>query len=231
MTAIRHRLRGRLLAAMGLAGALALGGCYDDGYGYGGVSVGTGYYGGGYYDPYYGSGYYPGGYGWYDGFYYPGSGYYVYDRGGRRQRWTDTQRRYWEARRGDRRPDGQWQGGAGRPRPDGSGNWQGRPRPDRDGNWQGRPRPDGNGAATPNRPPQGTDGTRGPGRWRGNDGDRPRMQPGLRDPQQARPQQARPQMNQPRPQRDWGGQRSSAPRGDRPMRSPGRDPAPRVQPN
>jgi len=37
----------RFLAALGLAGALALGGCaYDDGY-YGGMSVGTGYYGGG----------------------------------------------------------------------------------------------------------------------------------------------------------------------------------------
>ena len=87
MTGIRHRF----LMAIGLAGALALGGCaYDDGYGYGGVSVGSGYYGGGgYYDPYYGPGYYqPGLYsGWYDGFYYPGSGYYVYDRGGRRSRW------------------------------------------------------------------------------------------------------------------------------------------------
>ena len=47
----------RFLAAMGLAGALALGGCaYDDGYGYGGVSVGTGYYGGGYYAPFYSPG-------------------------------------------------------------------------------------------------------------------------------------------------------------------------------
>ncbi len=60
---------------------------------YSGVGVGVG---NGYYDPYYGSGYgygygagYPGyGYGsgfnsywgWNDGFYYPGTGYYVYDR-------------------------------------------------------------------------------------------------------------------------------------------------------
>ena len=42
------RTGSRFLAALGLASAMALGGCaYDDGYGYGGVSVGTGYYGGG----------------------------------------------------------------------------------------------------------------------------------------------------------------------------------------
>ena len=60
----------RFLAAIGLAGALALGGCaYDDGYGYGGVGVGSGYYGGGYYDPYYSPGYVGGGYGWYNDFF------------------------------------------------------------------------------------------------------------------------------------------------------------------
>lgn len=97
------------LAAIGLAGVIALGGCgYDDGY-YGGMSVGTGYYGGGYYDDYWGPGYYrPGYYGWYDGYYYPGSGYYIYDRAGRRHRWNDGQRRYWESRRGDR--DRNWSG-------------------------------------------------------------------------------------------------------------------------
>src|SRR5688500_9861280 len=49
------------MLVMALAGLLTLGGCsgYDDGYGYGGVSVG---YGSGYYDyPRYG-----GYYGWYD---------------------------------------------------------------------------------------------------------------------------------------------------------------------
>ncbi|WP_150290097.1 hypothetical protein [Sphingobium estronivorans] len=114
----------RLLAAVGLVGALALGGCaYDDGY-YGGVSVGSGYYGGGYYDDYWDSGYYRPGYynGWYDGYYYPGSGYYVYDRGGRRHRWNDGQRRYWEGRRESRRGDGP----AWRVRPNGEGNrWNG----------------------------------------------------------------------------------------------------------
>jgi hypothetical protein len=93
--------RGMARGGLALAGLLVLAGCYEDGYGYGGLSVGTG---GGYYgydDPYYRSGY---GYGWYDGFYYPGSGYWVYDRGGNRHRWNDGQRRYWEARR-DRRQD------------------------------------------------------------------------------------------------------------------------------
>jgi hypothetical protein len=73
------------------------------------MSVGVG---NGYYDPYYGgygyrTGYsrygYPYGFdpywGWYDGFYYPGTGFYVYDRYRRPYRWTDTHRRYWTDRR------------------------------------------------------------------------------------------------------------------------------------
>lgn len=138
----------RLLAAIGLTGALLLGGCaYDDGYGYGGVNVGSGYYGGGsYYDDYY-----PGSYGgWYNDYYYPGSGYYVYDRGGRRQRWNNGQRSYWEGRRSEWRKHGN----GGRPnRPPTASTpsvpnpqWQGRPPtastpsvPNQQ--WQGRPRP------------------------------------------------------------------------------------------
>lgn len=84
------------LILVGLLSALSLGGCaYDDGYGYGGVSVGTGYAG-----DYYPGGYYGSGYGgWYNDYYYPGTGYYVFDRGGRRHRWNDGQRSYWETRR------------------------------------------------------------------------------------------------------------------------------------
>lgn len=141
----------RFLAAIGLAGALALGGCgYDDGY-YGGMSVGTGYYGGGYYDDYWGSGYYRPGYygGWYDGFYYPGSGYYVYNRSGHRQRWNDGQRRYWEGRREARRNDndrGTWNNGAPRQ------SW--RERSGGDGNrwnrgWSGRSMAPSAGAQAP----------------------------------------------------------------------------------
>lgn len=122
----------KFLAAIGLAGAVALGGCaYDDGY-YGGVSVGSGYYAGGYYDDYWGPGYYRPGYygGWYNDFYYPGSGYYVYDRSGRRHRWNDGQRRYWEGRRGQQAQRGEhWRGSLARPEE--GRTWQG-------GRWRER---------------------------------------------------------------------------------------------
>ncbi|WP_340267800.1 hypothetical protein [Sphingobium mellinum] len=173
-----------LLAAISLAGASALGGCaYDDGY-YGGVSVGTGYYGGGYYDNYGGPGYYSPGYysGWYNDFYYPGSGYYVYDRGGRRQRWNDGQRRYWEGRREARRPDDRrnWDGGQRQWRGDRNGQGDRNVQGDR-GNWQGRWR-DRDANAAPATPPvtQSEPGATTPragwgrrsdgARWRGNDG-------------------------------------------------------------
>lgn len=65
---------------------------YGSPYGYG-SSYGYGSpYGYGYGSPYWG---------WNDGFYYPGTGYYVYDSNRRAQRWSDSQRRYWEQRRAD----------------------------------------------------------------------------------------------------------------------------------
>ncbi len=89
-------------AAMVAIAGLSLGACStygSDGYGYSRVAVG---YGAGYYsDPYYG---------WYDGYYYPGSGYYVWDRQGYRHRWTSRHQRYWLARRGDRRVHSDWSG-------------------------------------------------------------------------------------------------------------------------
>jgi len=100
------RLRAVILV---LAAGLGLSACsHYGGYGYGGLSVG---YGGGrgYCDPYYYDCYsgYGGGayaydpwYGWYGDYYYPGIGIYVFDRGGRRHRWNDDHRRYWEGRRG-----------------------------------------------------------------------------------------------------------------------------------
>lgn len=116
----------RKWALMGLVAVIGLGGCASDrGYGYGGMSVGYG--SGGYYgDPYYGSGYYGSRYGWWGDYYYPGSGYYVYDRRGQRHRWNNEQRRYW----GQRRPDGRrdrYEGRPGRPRDERA--WQGTPRP------------------------------------------------------------------------------------------------------
>jgi len=100
------------------AGALTLGGCaygdlgYGLGYGdpyygygynnygpYGGYGAYPGYYGGfGYGGPYMGyGGYSP--FGWYDNYYYPGSGIYVYDSSRRSRVWSDQQRAYWMARR------------------------------------------------------------------------------------------------------------------------------------
>lgn len=106
----RHEmLRGairRVSPLMVLAGALALGGCYDDGY------DGYGYAGGGYYGGDYGyAGFYDGwpGYGWYDGFYYPGSGYFVYDRRGGRHHWNGPDGRGWHGRSGG----GHWSGHGG----------------------------------------------------------------------------------------------------------------------
>lgn len=95
-------------AALAIVAGLSLSACasFDDGYGsYSSVSFGIG--SGGYYDPYYddyyrgsryGRGYEPY-YGWNRGFYYPGTGYYVYDQYRRPHRWNDHQRRYWEDRR------------------------------------------------------------------------------------------------------------------------------------
>lgn len=100
-------------AAIALVAGIGLGGCatYSP-FGYGsGVSVS---YGDRYYDPYYdryspygsrygsryGYGYTPY-WGWYDGFYYPGAGYYVYDRYRNPYYWNDLQRRYWTERRKD----------------------------------------------------------------------------------------------------------------------------------
>jgi hypothetical protein len=91
-----------LAASAGLAGCTNLGP-------YGGVGVGvsSGYggYGGYGYDPYYagygygsgyGYGYNP--YGWYNGYYYPGSGWWVYDRDKNRRPMTDAERAYWNER-------------------------------------------------------------------------------------------------------------------------------------
>lgn len=125
------KMRNKRWAGLGLvvAAALTLSACYDDGYGYGGVSVGYGT--GGYYDDYYGYPYYGYRYpvyGWYDGFYYPGRGYWVYDRAGHRHRWSDHHRRHWEGRKEQHRDHGNWQGRKHRDH----GNWQGKP-----GNPQG----------------------------------------------------------------------------------------------
>ncbi|MET4895574.1 hypothetical protein RN629_00200 [Sphingomonadaceae bacterium jetA1] len=145
-----------------LAGVLALGGC-TDGYGYSGVSVGAGsggygpgYYGGG---PYGGYDYAPSYYGWYNDFYYPGTGVYVYDRYRRPYRWDDGQRAYWQGRRDA------WRGGPIRDQWHGWGRqgWRGdrgfRPPPPAPGaeRWRGGDRGPGFRG-----PPGGPRGPRGP---------------------------------------------------------------------
>lgn len=86
--------------SLAAVGALALGGCAYGGYGgYGSLGYGGGYGSAGYYGDYgygsYGSPYW----GWYDDFYYPGTGIYVYDRQRRRHVWNDRQRNHWNGRR------------------------------------------------------------------------------------------------------------------------------------
>jgi hypothetical protein len=100
---LNNRIRTALVV---LAASAGLGACTNLGpYGGVGVGVGSGYggygygspYGYGYGSPYYGSYYnrYPS-YGWYDGFYYPGRGYWVYDRYGRNYPINQKQSRYWQ---------------------------------------------------------------------------------------------------------------------------------------
>ena len=102
----------RLLKSAVAAGALlGLGGC---------MVGGSGYYGDGYVnnrgydcDPYapfddyyacdYGYGFANIGYGggWYDQYYYPGYGVYIFDRGGRRHAMRDNDRRHWARQRAE----------------------------------------------------------------------------------------------------------------------------------
>jgi uncharacterized membrane protein len=125
---MKHPIGAALLAA---TAALTLSGCMGDDYGYGGgVSLGysSGYYGG---DPYWG---------WYDDYYYPGAGYYIYDRGGRRYSWNDSQRRYWEGRRGSRSSRENWTGFRRDGSSAGDTNWQQRREA-----WRGQNRQSGQG--------------------------------------------------------------------------------------
>ncbi|HWJ58532.1 MAG TPA: hypothetical protein VNR68_02650 [Sphingomicrobium sp.] len=90
------------------AGALTLGGCAYGDFGYGAGYGGYGAYDNGYYGygPYGGYGQYPGYYGgfgapyfgWYDDFYYPGSGIFVYDSFRRPHRWSSRERAFWTSR-------------------------------------------------------------------------------------------------------------------------------------
>jgi len=103
---VRTMSRTRLMiAGFALAAGLGLSACTEDGYG-GGVAVG---YNSGGWDPYYGGFSADPYWGWYGDYYYPGTGYYVYDRNHHRHRWDDRQRGYWEGR------SGAWRGRETRP--------------------------------------------------------------------------------------------------------------------
>ena len=97
---LNNRIRTALVV---LAASAGLGACTNFGP-FGGLGVGVGSGNGGYgYDSYgygYGSPYgsynnrYPT-YGWYDGYYYPGRGYWVYDPDGQPRPISDKQKSYW----------------------------------------------------------------------------------------------------------------------------------------
>jgi hypothetical protein len=200
--------------ALLLAATAALGACTAyDGFGYGGVSVGVS--SGGYYPHRYSPYSY---YGWYDGFYYPGAGYYVYDDYGRRHRWSDRHRHYWEGRRDGRRDHGE--------------NWDGYRR-DRDGRYHDGNRDGNRGDYSRGRDGDGRDWQRrdrddrqGDGRnWQRRDRDRDeetsRGRDGRRDGNRAGNRQGNPQIAPQRPSR---------PEVSRPRPNATSDDAPRVRP-
>jgi hypothetical protein len=184
--------------ALLLAATAALGACTAyDGFGYGGVSVGVS--SGGYYPHRYSPYSY---YGWYDGFYYPGAGYYIYDDYGRRHRWSDRHRHYWEGRRDGRRDHGE--------------NWDGYRR-DRDGRYH-----DGNRDGNRGDYSRGRDGRGDRGNWQRRDGDHDRgdrgnwQRRGNRDGYTAGARRSAPPVAHPQPQR------SETPRTTRPEARGGR---------
>lgn len=80
--------------------------------------------------------------GWYQDYYYPGHGYYVYNRAGNRLRMNDNYRRYWAQQRHDylrrdrHRGENRWTGRDQRPNRD----WRDQRRDDdrRNDRWSGR---------------------------------------------------------------------------------------------
>ncbi len=103
----------KLLRVAFIGGAVATLGACADGYYGGGYGGGVAYAGGysgplGYGGDYYGGVGYPG-YGYYNDYYYPGTGIYVFDRGGRRRSWNDDERNHWQ-HRGEYRGNHLYQG-------------------------------------------------------------------------------------------------------------------------
>ncbi|MEH6791126.1 hypothetical protein [Parasphingorhabdus sp.] len=198
---------------------LALGGCM---YGSGGGYYGDGYVNNSGYDcdPYapfndyyacdYGYGFANIGYGggWYDQYYYPGYGTYVFDRGGKRHGMRDHHRRYWAKQRaeygGHHRRGRQWdrdrrgrgdgwrgdrRGERGEDRADRRERWDGA-RDQRRGDYRGNPRSRGDLGTRPGTRERRPDRA-APGRTRGDRAARPERRPSaVANPAQARLQPA-----------------------------------------
>lgn len=92
------QLKNGICVAMIAGAAAMISACADYGSGgnYGTVGVGFAGYDGpaGFGSDYYGGLGYPG-YGYYNDFYYPGYGSYVFDRGGHRREWNESERQHW----------------------------------------------------------------------------------------------------------------------------------------
>lgn len=83
-----------LVSGVSLGACATYGSGYGGGYGYGNSGYGNSGYGSGISVTYTGGNYY----GWNGDYYYPGSGYYVYDNYRRPYRWNNVQQRYWSDR-------------------------------------------------------------------------------------------------------------------------------------
>lgn len=208
MTRVTEKFGKKLMvrfAALATVG-LSVSGCtYDMGLGYASDGYGSGYYecdpyGG--YDSYYDCDYSYGfsniGYtgGWYNDYWYPGYGFYLFDNGGRRYAMRDNDRRYWGERRhnwyrenrgrnrDDRRYEGRGRNYSGNATPgtigwpernggrmrDGDDNRRGRGdgRPARNDQWRG-----GDGIGADAVPVPTSEVVQGRGRYRGDGYGRP----------------------------------------------------------
>ncbi len=186
----------RIAALAGVSAGLS--GCYSD-FGLGYASDGYGQYDcdpysqfDSYYNCDYGYGFNNIGYGggWYDNFYYPGYGIFLFDNYGRRYNMRDDYRRYWggqrfnwqrEHYRGNQYQGGQYGGGR-----QGGGYYPQQPRRDhdsdrdRDHHWQGNRNGGGNGwqgggrpqaaAPAPAQPQYRPEPRRDGGNWQGTNG-------------------------------------------------------------
>tara|TARA_R110001599_G_scaffold6688_2_gene33200 strand:+ start:5277 stop:6050 length:774 start_codon:yes stop_codon:yes gene_type:complete len=213
-----------LKSAVAAGALLSLGGCMYGGAGY----YGDGYVNNGYdcdpyapFDDYYacdsGYGFANIGFGggWYDQYYYPGYGVYIFDRGGRRHAMRDNHRRHWARQRAeygghhvrDRSRNPQ-QRAERRDRRDGAQDQRRGNRGDNIGTRNGRgdrpatTRPDRNSQAAPNRNRGDRTGTTGRRPARAVEQPQSRAEPAARPVETSRPVRAAPPRSSPRTNRN-----------------------------